>query len=388
MERAIIHLNIANFSVAVERRADSSLKSRPLIIAPRISRAMVYDMSEEAYREGVRKNMPLIQARKRCRSAIILPPTPERYEKAIQECICRVLPFTPQVERAAGSGHLYLDVTGSCRLFGPPPDIGWRIRKIFLRDLGLNPIWSVGSNKLVTKVASRIVKPAGQYVVTAGKERDFLAPLPLFLLPPVDKKIFLRLQELGIRSIAQASSLSLQDLHLFCGQRSQLLYHNLRGIDHTPVCSPATTEKRFFFRHHCRPDSNREEIIRPAVRKLARQAGYILRKQHSGCRRITVSLVYSDGVCIGRRVSSGKMLISHDQELEQMATTALFRCWKRRVLVRTIELHCSLVAHPVHQLSLFDHVNRKQHKQNELSKAIDILHERFGMDVLTKGGVH
>jgi len=388
MERKIIHLNIANFSVAVERLVDSSLRTRPLIIAPRVPRAMVYDMSEEAYLDGVRKDMPLTQARKHCRRAIILPPTPERYEKAIQECVRHVLPFTPQVERATGSGHLYLDVTGTHRLFGPPPDIGWRIRKIFRRDLGLNPIWSVGPNKLVAKVASRIVKPAGEYVVAAGEERDFLAPLPLPLLPSVDKKIFLRLREVGIRSIAQATALSLQDLSLLCGQRTELLYHNLRGIDQTPVRSPAITEKRFFFQHHCTPDSNREEIIRPAVLDLARQAAYALRKQQSGCRRITVSLIYSDGVCASRQVTSGKTLISHDQELEQLAITALFRCWRRRVLVRTIELHCSLVAHPVHQLSLFDHINKKQQKQNELSRAVDILHEKFGAAALTRGGVH
>lgn len=386
MKRKIIHLNVANFSVAVERLVDSSLRTRPLIIAPQVPRAMVYDMSEEAYQDGVRKDMPLSQAHKRCRRAVILPPTPERYEKAIQGCIRHALPFTPQVERATGSGHLYLDVTGTYRLFGPPPDIGRRIRKTLRRDLGLNPIWSVGSNKLIAKVASRIVKPAGEYVVAAGEERDFLAPLPLPLLPSVDPKTVLRLREVGIRSIAQATALSLQDLSLLCGQRTELLYHSLRGVDHTPVHSSAIEKRnRFFFQHHCVPDSNREEIIRPAVLDLARQAAYALRKQQLGCRRITVSLMYSDGVCASRRVTNGKTLISHDQELEQLAITALFRCWRRRVLVRTVELYCSLVAHPVHQLSLLDHINKKQQKQNELSRAVDVLHERFGTAALTRG---
>ena len=35
MERRIIHLNIADFSVAVERLLDTSLKGKALIIAPR-----------------------------------------------------------------------------------------------------------------------------------------------------------------------------------------------------------------------------------------------------------------------------------------------------------------------------------------------------------------
>ncbi|MBN4064028.1 hypothetical protein JYT56_00770 [bacterium AH-315-I07] len=59
-ERAIIHFNVTDFAVAVERIKDSSLKHVPLIVAPaQASRALVYDMSEEAYKDGVRKGMRL-----------------------------------------------------------------------------------------------------------------------------------------------------------------------------------------------------------------------------------------------------------------------------------------------------------------------------------------
>ena len=59
-DRSIIHLNIADFAVAVERLIDGRLKHRPVIIASEgTARATVYDMSEEAYRCGVRKGMRL-----------------------------------------------------------------------------------------------------------------------------------------------------------------------------------------------------------------------------------------------------------------------------------------------------------------------------------------
>jgi DNA polymerase-4 len=52
-ERAIVHLNVADFAVAVERAADPSLQGRPVVVAlPGGGRAVVYDMSEEAYQEG------------------------------------------------------------------------------------------------------------------------------------------------------------------------------------------------------------------------------------------------------------------------------------------------------------------------------------------------
>ena len=77
MERAIIHINVADFAVAVERVVDSRLRERPVIIAPEGAlRATVYDMSEEAYQAGVHKDMPLRRALRRCPDAVVLPPRP------------------------------------------------------------------------------------------------------------------------------------------------------------------------------------------------------------------------------------------------------------------------------------------------------------------------
>jgi len=383
-ERTIIHLNIVDFSVAVERLQDSSLRDRPLIIAPQAARATVYDMSEEAYQDGVRKGMGLALARRRCRKAHVLPPRPEQYEKAIQCCIRRVLPFSPRVERAHGQGHLYLDVTGSHRLFGPPPDIGWRIRKILRKDLGLDPIWSIGPNKLIAKVASRLVKPCGEYIVAMGEERAFLAPLPLALLPTLRPRQYRCLHEVGLARIGQAAVLSLQELSVLCGRRADTLYNSLHGIDPTPVQAPANNGRRFFFQHYPAQDSNREEIIRPAVLSLADQAGYELRRQKLACRKITIQLLYSDGISCERQ-TVGKIPVFLDQDLEQAALTALFRCWRRRVRVRSISLCCRDIFPQVHQLSLFHNINKNNQKNNELNKTIDKIHELFGREKLYRG---
>lgn len=74
-ERSIIHINVADFAVAVERLVDSRLRDRPVIVASEgAARARVYDMSEEAYRGGVRKGMALQRALRYCRNAVVVPP--------------------------------------------------------------------------------------------------------------------------------------------------------------------------------------------------------------------------------------------------------------------------------------------------------------------------
>lgn len=121
-ERAVLHLNAADFAVAVERVVDSSLCTRPVIVAPlQSARAVVHDMSEEAYSEGVRKGMLLREAVRRCRSAQVLPLRLDVYRKAMSVFVTEAREYTPILESGAEDGHLFLDVTGTYRLFGTPP---------------------------------------------------------------------------------------------------------------------------------------------------------------------------------------------------------------------------------------------------------------------------
>ena len=140
MERHVIHINVADFAVAVERAMDRRLRERPVVIAPDgVSRAVVYDMSEEAYQAGVRKGMALRRAVRLCPDVRILPPHPARYEQVMQALVRQALPYSPLIEPGEADGHLFVDVTGTSRLFGPPVDVAWRLRRQARAELSLAP---------------------------------------------------------------------------------------------------------------------------------------------------------------------------------------------------------------------------------------------------------
>ena len=93
MERAIIHLNVADFAVAVERVVDARLGGRPVIIVPGgAARAVVYDMSEEAYAAGIRKGMATGRAVRLCKDVCVRPPHFDRYERAMKSLLKQALP--------------------------------------------------------------------------------------------------------------------------------------------------------------------------------------------------------------------------------------------------------------------------------------------------------
>lgn len=384
MERTVLHINIADFSVAVERLLDNSLQGKALIIAESSPRAVVHDMSDEAYGDGVRKGMLLSRARHRCCKALVLPPRPQQYRRALSRCLEHALQYTPLAEGSRGNGHLYLDVTGTHRLFGPPPDIGWRLRNTLRRDLGFDPIWSVAPNKMVAKVASRLVKPRGEYIVAGGEEAQFLAPLPLHLLPGIPTVDMNRLRQVNIHKICQAVSLSAQELSVLCGHRAHFLYQAVRGIDSSPVHPVTIPGQEYTQQHTFTPDTNQETAVRAALATLMQQAGHGLRRRHLGCRQISVHLFYTDGVSVSRQAVAQEP-VDDDPALEHLACTALYRAWHRRVRLRHISLACSRLQRPVQQLSLLQAINAGQRKNSRLSAACDAIRDRHGAGILFRG---
>ena len=140
MSRSIIHLNIADFAVAVENNIQPSLRGYPLVIAPLgAPRAVVYDMSDEAYKEGVRKGMALARAKRINKKIKILPPRFNRYERAMKDLLKQTIAFTPLIESGTSDGHIFLDVTGSGRLFGPSVDVAFKLNKAFKKTFNLTP---------------------------------------------------------------------------------------------------------------------------------------------------------------------------------------------------------------------------------------------------------
>jgi DNA polymerase-4 len=84
-------------------------------------------------------------------------------------------------------------------------------------------------------VATRLVKPEGEYIVAAGEEEPFLAPLPLALIPGIEREDLLRLREFNLTRAGEVTALRLEELRVRFGSRAMLLYEAVRGIDPSPV---------------------------------------------------------------------------------------------------------------------------------------------------------
>jgi DNA polymerase-4 len=384
-ERAIIHLNIADFAVAVERAVDPRLKERPVIIAPEgAPRAAVYDMSEEAYQNGIRKGMPLGRAVRLCQDVRIMAPHPDRYEQAMRELLRQALPYSPLVENGETDGHLFVDVTGTSRLFGPPIDIAWRLRRRVNTELGLDPIWSVAPNKLTAKVATRLVKPDGEYIVAAGEEEALLAPLPIYLLPGIERNDLLQLRDFNLSRVSQLAALSREQLQVPFGPRAPFLYEAARGIDPSPVLPAGKKPPRIVADHEFGNDTNDRTTLERALYALVEQAGGELRRRRRAARRVAVFLDYSDGKRCARQLAA-KPATANDLTLFELARRTLQLAWTRRIRIRHLRLICDRLTFPPAQRELFSIDQQQTAKRDNLIHTMDQIRHRFGKEAVRMG---
>jgi DNA polymerase-4 len=385
--RSIIHLNVADFAVAVERAVDRRLKERPVIIAPEgAARAAVYDMSNEAYMAGIRKGMPLHRAVRLCQDVKILPPHSDRYELAMRDVLKRALPYSPLIETGEDDGHLFMDASGTTRLFGSPMDVARRLRKQIKTDLGLNPIWSVAPNKLVAKVATRLVKPDGEYVVSAGKEETLLAPLPVSLVPGIERNDQLRLREFNLARVSQVSALSLEQLEIPFGSRALSIYEAVRGIDPSPVLPVGQKPPKVMADYEFGDDTNNEHTLESVLYRLVEQVGSQLRRRWQAARRIAIILDYSDGMRRARQMAA-RPATANDLSLFELARHLLQLAWMRRVRIRHMRLICDRLVFPPAQLELFAADQKAGKKRCSLVTAIDSIRHRFGNEAIRMGRV-
>ena len=384
-ERTIIHINVADFAVAVERLMDSRLRKQPVIVAPQdAARAVVYDMSDESYKSGVRKGMALRRALRYCRDAVVLPPHPDRYERAMTQLLQHALPYSPLIEMTDHNGHLFIDATGTEKLFGPAPDVAWRIRKAVRADMRFDPIWSVAPNKLLAKVATRMVKPTGEYIVSAGDEEDFLRPLPLHLIPGIEREDLKRLREFNLTRAGHVADLSIEQLHLVFGNRSLSMYDAVRGVDPSPISPVGQKQPLLIADYDFGNDTNDVSVMEGALYQLVEKAGADLRERRLTARRVKIILDYSDGKRVVRRASAHPAT-ANDFRLFAAAKRALERAWRRRVRIRHLRLICDRLIYPPAQIGLFSEFEEEKKTRDNLVAALDTIRRRFGFNAIYTG---
>jgi DNA polymerase-4 len=111
----------------------------------------------------------------------------------------------PIVE-AVSLDEAYLEVTGVVEAGCAPIDLARNIKQRVRNEVGLSISIGTGSSKSVAKIASDAGKPDGLVVIEPGKEREFLAPLPVRKLWGIGPKTEEKLAANNIRTLGELAN--------------------------------------------------------------------------------------------------------------------------------------------------------------------------------------
>jgi len=204
--RSILHADLDAFFASVEQLHDPSLVGQPVIVGGLGNRGVVAAASYEARRFGVHSAMPTAHARRACPDGVFLPPRFEAYSEASRTVLEVFRSVTPLVEPLA-LDEAFLDVTGAHRLLGSSVEIAEVLRERVRTATGL--VVSVGgaTTKHLAKLASQDAKPDGVLVLAPDAEAGYLEQLPVGRLWGVGPATLVKLERLGVGTVADLARL-------------------------------------------------------------------------------------------------------------------------------------------------------------------------------------
>src|SRR5881398_2983192 len=189
---------IPGFELRAALRQQPALALRPAALSPAAgTEPLLRPVTAEAERLGVRPGMRLGEALATCPELVLVEQDPAAAEQAWEE-ILRALEDTGFAVDPAEVGCVYFETRGVERLYGGLESA----LKRALTAVGTTWDARVGAaERRFAALAAATVARAGQaLIVSDERTRDFLAPLPLTLLP-VDERRRQELEELGVKEL-------------------------------------------------------------------------------------------------------------------------------------------------------------------------------------------
>jgi DNA polymerase-4 len=290
----VAHLDLDAFFAAVEELESPELRAKPLVVGgdPR-GRGVVATANYEARRFGIFSAMSCAEALRRCPQVVFVRPRHSLYREYSQDVWDTVREVVPTVEQT-GIDEGYLELGEIARDFAEGRALAEAVQAAVLARTRLTCSLGVGSSKVVAKIASDRRKPAGLTVVRRGREAEFLAPLPIRLLPGVGPRSAERLAGARIETIGDLAALSDDALRsLLPGKVGRILRDRARGIDPRPL--ELSTERisisneETFERDVADPERLHDEL-----RRMADRLAEHLASRGQTARTVTTKLRYPD----------------------------------------------------------------------------------------------
>ncbi len=383
-QRIIIHIDMDAFFVSVEETHKPYLKGRPVVVAGNTNiRSVVATASYEARRYGVHSAMPLFMAKKLCRNIIILKSDMKKYVAVSKRLIELYGTLCPAVEQFS-IDEAFLDLTYTVKNFKEAEEFGTTLKNLIKSKFGLPATVGISYNKLLAKLASKLGKPDGLFLITQKNKDAVLQNLPVIKISGIGKKTSdLLYLNFGVTTLGELRKIPLMDLSRVFHSSAVFLHNASAGKDDSPIISDyeKPQEKSIGNSITFHSDSDDVLYIKRVFKYLAEKVGMRLRARGLFAKSIIIVIRYSDFKTVSHRK---KVFAMNGNEAIYTETLALFKSVYKGGKVRLVGITASNFC-KTNVLSLFD--NNKDINCIRIETALDKIKLRYGDKAIDYGGV-
>lgn len=374
-QRYIAHFDLDSFFVSVEMLQDPSLLGKAVVVGGSRDRGVVTTCSYEARKFGVRSAMPMRRAMELCPHAIIVKSSYGQYAK-YSAWVTNIIAANAPLYEKASIDEFYIDLTGMDTFFNP---LEWtiRLRQTIMDETGLPISFGLATNKLVAKIATDEAKPNGYLFVTPGKEKEFLAPLPVEKLGGVGKKSHQTLLGLGIYTIGDILKYDAGLLEKALGKWGTQLVRQANGLSDS-VVSPHRESKSISAENTFEENTADINILLAQLVGQAERVSYELRQEKKYATCVAIKCRNANFETSTRQITIPATIA--DSDIIKAATDLFTKLYVPGTLVRLLGVRLSGLTDTGAQTNLFDNKT----EQHALYEAIDAVKNKFGKSVLRK----
>ncbi len=384
--RAIIHIDGDAFFTSCEEAIHPELKGKPLITGG--EREIVACASYAAKRLGIKRGVPLYQAKALCPQIVILPSDYETYSLFSRRMFTIIRRFTPQVEEYS-IDEAFADITGMRRaLHASYEAITFQIKKEIERELGIGISAGLSVTKVLAKAASKHQKPDGLTVIPGRLIARYLQDLPVEKIWGIGQATTNYLNKMGIRTALEFARLPERIIKERFTKPGVEIWRELRGESVYPVLPEeksvyASISKMKTF---APPSSNREYLFAHLLRNLE-SACIKARRYALAPRKIIPILKKNNFDTAGSEAKLTRPSV-YPLELSPLLQELFDQLYDENDLYRaTGIILLDLVSDTPVQYSLFEDP-LKAEKIRQLYEAADALGGKYGKHTLHLGGSH